>query len=199
MTQMKPENYFSIDLELNNKKDGTVPKIIQVGVAVGNIATPEEIETFSWYINPNEPITEFITKLTGITDEIIQEKAVSHETLAQELGTLLKFKNVFTNPITWGQGDADELLTEFRDRDIDFPFFGRRIFDVKTIYVYNQIVKGRTKSGGLRGSMQTYGMKFKGTPHNAEYDALNTLRFFFHLVNRQYAFENYAEIMRKLK
>jgi inhibitor of KinA sporulation pathway (predicted exonuclease) len=196
---MKSENFFSIDLELNNKKDGTVPKIIQVGVAVGNIERPDDIDTFSWYLDPQEPIEPFITQLTGITDEIIKEEAVSHQTVAEELGNCINFYNCFANPITWGQGDADELKQEFKDRNIDFPFFGRRIFDVKTIYVYNQIVKGRTKSGGLRGSMKSYGLDFEGSPHNAEFDALNTLRFFFHLVNRQSIFENYCETMRSMK
>lgn len=196
---MKPENFFAIDLELNNKKDGTVPKIIQVGVAISSISTPEDIKTFSWYLNPGEPITPFIQSLTGITDEIIQEKSVDHQTVAKELGELLKVYDVFTNPITWGQGDADELLAEFRERNIHFPFFGRRIVDVKTIYVFNQIVKGRTKSGGLRKSMSSYGLDFIGTAHNAEYDALNTLRFFFHLLERQRTFEDFGETMRNMK
>ena len=200
---MKPENFFALDLELLNKKDGTVPKIIQVGAAVGNIATPEDIKTFSWYLNPNEPITEFIQSLTGISDEIIQEKAVDHQTVANELADILKFYNVFTNPLVWGGNskfsDASELKTEFDARGIDFPFFGRRVVDVKTLYVFNQIVKGRTKSGGLKKSMASYGLDFVGTSHNAEYDALNTLRFFFHLVNRQSIFETTMEQMRSMK
>lgn len=36
MNPLKDVNYFSLDLELNNKKDGTVPKIIQVGIAIGS-------------------------------------------------------------------------------------------------------------------------------------------------------------------
>jgi len=182
---MKPENFFAIDLELNNKKDGTKSKIIQVGCAVGSPHNPEDIQTFSWYLNPGEKITPFIQSLTGITDEIIQEKSVEHQTVARELGDLIKQNSCFCNPTTWGQGDAEGLLEEFRERNINFPFFGRRILDVKTIYVFNQIVKGRTKSGGLRKSMASYGLDFIGTAHNAEYDALNTLRFFFHLLNTE--------------
>ena len=199
---MKPENFFAIDLELLNKKDGTVPKIIQVGVAISNISTPEDIKTFSWYLNPGEPITPFIQSLTGITDEIIQEKSVDHQTVAKELGELLKVYDVFTNPCVWGGGkgnDATELKDEFDERGINFPFFGRRVIDVKTIYVFNQIVKGRTKSGGLRKSMASYGLDFIGTAHNAEYDALNTLRFFFHLLERQKTFEDFGETMRNMK
>jgi inhibitor of KinA sporulation pathway (predicted exonuclease) len=196
---MRDTNYFSLDLELNNKNDGTTPRIIQVGIAFGSPVRPEDIQTYSWYLNPQEPITEFIQNLTGITDEIIQEKSVSHETLAFEFGKVLKENQVFVNPITWGQGDSSELKNEFTQRNIQFPFFGRRIFDVKTLYVFNQMVRGKTPSGGLRKSMISYGLDFIGQSHNAEYDALNTLRFFFYFLQRQKMFEDYKELMSGLK
>lgn len=195
---MKSQNFVALDLELNKNEEGT-NRIIQVGIAIGNPTTPEDIKTFSWYINPEEKIDPFITQLTGITDEIIQEKAVDHKTVAQEFGELLKVYDVFCNPITWGQGDASELKAEFRERDIYFPFFGRRIFDVKTIYVFNQFVKGRSPSGGLRKSMNSYGIPFEGISHRADVDAKNTLRFFFYLMQRQKTFENVIEQMRSMK
>lgn len=199
MNPIRDINFFSLDLELNNKNDGTVPKIIQVGVAIGSPVSSNPIRTFSWYLNPEEPITPFISNLTGITDEIIQEKAVSHQTLAEELGALLKVNNCFVNPIVWGQGDASELKSEFQERNIDFPFFGRRIFDVKTLYVFQQMVEGKSPSGGLRKSMISYDLDFVGQSHNAEYDALNTLRFFFYFIKRQRKFEQFRYFMKEMK
>ena len=203
MNPLRDQNYFSLDLELLNKNDGTVPKIIQVGCAWGSPVRPEDIKTYSWYLNPEEPITEFISKLTGITDEIIQEKSVSHETVASELGDILKQNQCFCNPLVWGGNnkfsDASELKDEFTQRNIDFPFFGRRVVDVKTLYVFTQMVQGKSPSGGLRKSMISYGLDFLGTAHNAEYDALNTLRFFFYFLERQRMFENFRELMRETK
>ncbi len=199
---MKPENFFAIDLELLNKKDGTVPKIIQVGAAFANISTPEDIKTFSWYLNPGEPITEFIQSLTGITDEIIQEKSVSHETVAQELGELLKVYDIHSSPIVWGSSvgnDASKLKDEFNERNISFPFFGHRVLDVKTIFTFNQILKQRTKKSGLSKAMASYGLKFDGKQHRADDDAKNTLRFFFHLLYRQKTFEDFKTSMEKMK
>ena len=200
---MRDQNYLAIDLELNNKNDGTTPKIIQVGVAFGSPLRPDEIETHSWYLDPQEPISPFITQLTGITDEIIQEKAVPHNKLAEELGMLISWEKCFVNPVVWGGGgegnDATELKDEFRERRIDFPYFGRRVIDVKTLYVFQQMVQGKTPSGGLRKSMNSYGLKFQGTPHNAEDDAFNTLRFFFYFLERQKKFEDYKELMKGLK
>lgn len=200
---MRDQNYLALDLELNNKNDGTTPKIIQVGVAWGSPIRPNEIETHSWYLDPEEHINPFITQLTGITDEIIQEKSVPHDKLAEELGMLISWEKCFVNPLVWGSNDkfsdATELKDEFRERGIDFPFFGRRIFDVKTLYVFNQMVRGKTPSGGLRKSMISYGLDFIGQSHRADVDALNTLRFFFYFLQRQKMFEDYKELMSGLK
>lgn len=188
MSQPKNINYLSLDLELNNLQNGTTPKIIQVGIAVGSPMRPDDIKTFSWYLDPQEPITPFITELTGITDEIIKEKSVSHETVAEELGGIIRSYDCFVNPICWGgsgfSSDASELKEEFNQRDIRFPFFGRRIFDVKTLYVFQQMTSGRNSRGGLKSALSRNKLEFIGEPHRASDDAFNTLRLFFHYINR---------------
>ena len=202
MNPIRDINYFSLDLELNNLNNGTTPKIIQVGIAIASPLRPDDIRTFSWYLDPQESITPFIQQLTGITDEIIKEKSVDHETVAQELGELLTVNECFVNPVVWGGGDrndASELKDEFRERNIHFPFFGRRVVDIKGIYVFLEQVSGRSPSGGLRKSLSRYGLKFQGTPHNAEYDALNTLRFYFDLIQRQRKLEDTVNLMKSIE
>ena len=183
------EYYLALDLELNNAEDGstTNPPIIQVGVAIGTFDhyTDNAIITKKWYLNPNEPIYPFITNLTGITDEDILTKSVTHEVLAEELGALIREYKPFINPVTWGGGDSTELKQEFIDRNIAFPFFGRRWIDVKTWYVLRMIAAGKRPAGGLRSAMGLYKMNFDGTPHRADDDALNTLRLFFKIVDLQ--------------
>jgi len=196
MNPMRNVPYFSLDLELNNWNNGEVPKIIQVGVALG---TPDNIKTYSWFVNPQEPLNPFITQLTGITEEVIATQSVSLQTVAEELGNLLNEEKPFVNPVTWGQGDAQELKDEFKMNGIYFPFFGRRIFDVKTLYVFQQMVMGKSPSGGLRKSMISYGLDFIGQAHNAEYDAFNTLRFFFYFMERQRKFEEFKLLMKEMK
>jgi inhibitor of KinA sporulation pathway (predicted exonuclease) len=185
MNPLKDVNYFSLDLELNNKKDGTIPKIIQVGIAIASPLRPGDIKTFGWFLNPHEEITPFITQLTGITNEMVQTQSVTHELLAEEIGVLLKENQVFCSPITWGQNDNLELLQEFKDRNIHFPFFGHRCFDVKTLHTFNQMVNGKSPGGSLSKSMRSYGIQFQGKAHRADLDALNTLRFFFYFLERQ--------------
>lgn len=188
-------NYFSLDLELNNKNDGTVPKIIQVGVAIGS---PGDIRTYSWYVNPGESITPFITELTGIDDALIAEKSVPLSQVAEELGNLLTETKPFTNPIVWGHNDANQLKNEFKENGIRFPFFGYRTVDVKTLYVFLEQSKERSSKGGLRGAMNKYNCPFVGTQHRAEVDAYNTLVFYFFLKERQAKLEQLVSQLKTL-
>lgn len=201
MNPLKDQNYLAIDLELNSKQDGTTPRIIEVGIAIGSPVRPDEIVSVNWYLNPDEPITPFITKLTGIDDATIQSYSVKHEVVAKELGALIKSYNCFTNPVVWGGGgegnDATELKDEFRERDIDFPFFGRRVVDVKTLYVFKQLTKGKNPNGGLKSALGSNKMKFKGTPHRAADDAYNTLLLFFYYLKNENTIQNMAQEILK--
>lgn len=183
------QNYLSLDLELNNAEDGSTPnpKIIQVGVAVGsyNDYLNGTLYKEKWYIDPQEPIFPFITKLTGITDDDIARNSVPYEHVAKELRALIKAKDCFVNPITWGGGDSVELRDEFRVRDIDFRCFGHRWIDVKTLYMFLRFAKGQRAKAGLKSAMHEFKLTFDGVPHRADDDALNTLRLFFKFLELQ--------------
>jgi inhibitor of KinA sporulation pathway (predicted exonuclease) len=177
-------NYLALDLELNQPSN----KIIQVGIAIGN---PDQgvLVRKAWYVDPEEPISEYITNLTGIDDQIIDLDAVSLSTVAEELGKLITEYNCFVNPIQWGGGDARILLAEFKLKQISFLFFGRREIDVKTIHTYLSFAQDKKVTGGLASVMSKYKLKFEGEKHRADWDAYNTLRLFFAILNRQKQFE----------
>ncbi len=198
----KAQKYLALDLELNNAQDNSTPtpKIIQVGVAIGSYDDymSNTIETYKWYLDPGEPIFPFITDLTGITDYDVTTRSASHETVAQQLGNLIKTNNTFINPITWGGGDSSELLQEFRDRTVDFPHFGRRWIDVKTWYVLHMLAEGKKPAGGLSSAMGKSKLQFQGLAHRADVDAFNTLRLFFHLVNHQAQMNTAIKLVKEL-
>ena len=173
---MKTQNYLALDLELNSDGEGNITKIIQVGVAVGSETS--NIRTYKWYVDPKEPLTPFITQLTGITQEDINTKAVPLAQVAKEIGDLIDQHNTFVNPVQWGMGDADELKEEFKENNVEFRYFGNRSIDVKTIFTFLQNAKGNSIKGGLRSSMGRYKLHFKGEPHRADVDAYNTLVFY---------------------
>jgi inhibitor of KinA sporulation pathway (predicted exonuclease) len=180
---MKNNNFLSLDLEMNQPSG----KIIQVGVCIANQDTIDAPIKKMWHVDPEEEITDFITNLTGITNEDIKNHSVPHTVVAQELVDLIIQYKCFINPVTWGGGDSQILINEFNDRGITFNAFGRRWIDVKTIHVFLEMCKGKTLKGGLRSAMGARKMQFIGEAHRADVDAHNTLRFFFHMIKNQTA------------
>ena len=192
-------NYLSLDLELNNSQDNSIinPKIIQVGISVGN--DKDIFLTQSWFIDPNEAIFPFITELTGISDYTISCNAVSVNTLAEELSKIISDFNCFVNPITWGAGDAVALINLFKENNIYFPHFGRRELDVKQIYIFLMAAKDRNFKGSLSSAMGRFKVQFKGKAHRADVDAENTLRFYFELLKRQKILENFLDLGKSVQ
>lgn len=72
------KDYVCVDIEttgVNTKWS----KIIEIGAV--KVRRGEVVESFSELINPGDKVTDFITELTGITDEMLQEKQSIEEIL----------------------------------------------------------------------------------------------------------------------
>ena len=187
--------FLALDLELNQPSG----KIIQIGVAIGDKHTRfEDYVVRKWFIDPQEPISEFINDLTGITDADIRAESYSHEYVARELSALIKEHNTFVNPVTWGGGDSVELLAEFCKNHADFPRVGRRWVDVRTWYTYVMLTRGKAPSGGLASAIGYFKLHFKGKAHRADVDAANTLALFFALLERQAKLESILDSAKSI-
>lgn len=181
MNPIRDTVYLSLDLELNTDGKQT-DEICEVGIAIGspgNIFLRE-----SKLIKIKKPLHSKTTEITGITQEDIDGGLELNE-VAEWLSNLIDTHKPFVNPVLWGIQDANELISEFSNNNIHFPYFGRRIIDVKHFFLFIEAANGRALSGGLRSSMGRHRLSFIGNPHRAENDAFNTLRFFFHLLQRQ--------------
>ena len=157
-------------------------KIIEIGIAVGDTDSNEIIEEKNWLIKIDEPITEFITDLTGINDKMLEENGIELVDAYQELMECMKNHMPFMNPLVWGGGDVDHLLKQVSVLE-QWPFiaakygehpFGRRIIDAKTLYVSWRIANGFMPAGGLAKSLTKFGIAFEGKKHRAMDDARNT-------------------------
>jgi inhibitor of KinA sporulation pathway (predicted exonuclease) len=192
MNTLKNQNYLALDLELNTDGRRTY-EICEIGVAVGNLS--EIFIRESRVIKIKQPLHSKTTQITGITQEMI-DGGVSLKESAQWLSEIIDTHSPFVNPVTWGLGDASELLNEYTMNDIYFPYFGRRIIDVKHFFLFIEAANGRSLSGGLRTAMNKHKLPFIGDAHRAENDAYNTLRFFFHLLQRQRKLEEAVQIFK---
>jgi inhibitor of KinA sporulation pathway (predicted exonuclease) len=176
------KNFLALDLEMNQPSNA----IIQVGICIGNRdLSPKDYKYESYYVKVDEEISEYITNLTGITNDDIRSYGRPLEDIAKTISDLMIAQDCVNNPVTWGSGDAITLLRAFALQHIEFKHFGRRCIDVKTIYTFLQLSDHKNVNGGLSSCMGTYNLNFIGKAHGAEVDAMNTMRLFFYLLERQ--------------
>ena len=175
-----PEIYVAWDLEMNQPSN----RIIQIGAVVGNIKTGEIFEEFSRYVkSEDDPISEFITKLTGITDEMCANEGVFLYEAYKELSALQQRHGAFINGVNWGD-DRTSLYNQLKGQLQPKEWtFGGRHEDAKACYRMIATARDLPFRGGLAKSMTRFGLKFSGTKHSAKDDAKNTLLIYSHMMN----------------
>lgn len=179
---MIDKNFMSLDLELN-KENGQCTDIIQVGVIIGNLKTGQILYEYNNYIKIKKEIDPFITKLTGIKQEDVNN-GIYLEECYEDLIELHKIFDCFRNPLVWGGGDTLELKKQLNIYNDEIFLFGRRWIDVKTLFISYQWSKDLHAQAGLSKAMNKLGLQFNGKKHNACSDALNTFLIYRELLNK---------------
>jgi inhibitor of KinA sporulation pathway (predicted exonuclease) len=179
MIKQPPDVFTAIDLEMAQPSN----KIIQIGAVVGRLSTGEILDKLSIFVNPNEQLSEYISKLTHITQADVDGGIQLPEAFAR-LEEFHKKHESFINPITWGQGDVKALLEQMVEYNVEFnkSLFGRRIIDVKNTYVDRRLANKEFPTGGLKKAMNRFGLKFKGIAHSADDDAENTFILYTNMI-----------------
>lgn len=181
---MKDINLMSIDLELNQPSG----KIIQVGAVVGNLDSGKILEEYSCHIKIDEQITEYITKLTGIRQQDV-DQGYSLELAYEQLKQMHKRYECFRNCLTWGGGDTLCLKKQLGINDDEMFLFGRRWIDAKTIFVSLRFARGQHHQAGLARALRKFDMEFQGKKHQACDDARNTFLIYRRMLKEFHIYE----------
>jgi len=170
---------LSFDLELNQDPSGA--KIIEVGACIGDIATLEVIESYSAFVNPKEPLLEYIIKLTSITQAQV-EAAGTLTDAYRGMEALAARHDCLRLPLVWGFGDGEALRQELPS-EVEWSF-GRRELDVKAVFQAYEMAKGEKVQAGLAKALTRLGLTFKGRKHRAIDDAINTFLIYGELLKK---------------
>lgn len=177
---------MALDLEMNQPSNS----IVQIGIAVGDLETKQVVYSESINVYQPEQVTEYITKLTGITQADVDAGAPLLDAYAKVF-VIHKQYNCLMNPVTWGGGDSELLRKQLGFTDTSW-IFGRRWIDVKTLFVSRCIARGEKIQSGLAKSLTRVGLQFVGSKHNAGDDAVNTMRMYFKMLEE---FRNASRIL----
>jgi inhibitor of KinA sporulation pathway (predicted exonuclease) len=170
--------YIALDLEFNQPSG----RIIQLGLAAGDLSSGELLDSCSQYVNPDEPLNPDIATLCSVDSTTLAGAPPLADAFASVSQWLAQFDTRRQlNPLTWGGGDA-ETLRGHLNADTEQWSFGRRWVDVKTVFAAYQNSRGKSHFGGLSSSLKKVGLRFDGTAHNARDDAVNTWRMYVRLL-----------------
>lgn len=180
-----PNIWCSFDLEMEQPEG----YIIQIGAVAFDIYTGKIVDKLKIYVRPpdNKPLSEFIIKLTGITQEQIDREGRSLLLGYCEIKDFMARNKCFRDPVCWGGNDGAYLRTQLKLRSAfnstnEKFCFGSSVFDTKKFYQVYCAVNGRkTMRGGQATAQNSLGMPFKGRVHDALDDATNGVPLFLFL------------------
>ncbi len=178
---------FDLELEQPNTRSEcqdsklTEEKIIQVGWVVFEDTPFTLLKEQCHEVNIGVPICKYIQKLTGITNEQIENgkelieiyKLMKSDREEFEASRIL---------IQWGGGDFNCLMRELPGVESAFGHSGKNVKHLFQDWAY---VNGLSASGGLSKSMNKMGLNWqRGKKHNALADAKNTAYIYSELLKR---------------
>lgn len=171
-----------VDLELTQPSR----KIIEIGAVAVDFksnGTSKKMSEFQTYCNPNETITEYITNLTGISDDVVKDAPQIKDALSMfwDWSTANKTSQF----IAWGR-DMEMLRNASTNLNIYFP--NTRELDLKSMSAWFKLIENMPARGGLFSTLENFNLSFDGRQHSALADADNTAKlgmFLFGKISRK--------------
>ena len=164
-----------VDLELLDPN--TKPEIIQIGAVCVNTKAHTIVDSFNLICNPEGKLPDaFITTLTGITPAMVAAGTPLKDALTQ-FWTWLEKCNCGNRLTSWGYGDINLLIEQSRERAVTVPKL--KSFDLKMMFELFRAARDSKARGGLKATLETFGLNFIDRQHDALNDAFNTALLLF--------------------
>ena len=158
---------------------GQISEIIEIGIAVVEVATKQIVETESILVKPmRSSVSSFCTELTTITQEMVDKDGIPLNTA---IGALMhRFKSRDRVWASWGDYDRVQFQRNCQEYRIAYPF-GRVHYNAKNLF---SLMNGYKREFGMEEALQKAGLSLEGTHHRGGDDAKNIARLFIHTLNR---------------
>jgi inhibitor of KinA sporulation pathway (predicted exonuclease) len=168
------EKILVIDLEAtcDEPKPSWQGEITEIGLSIldtTNLEVAEKHQTF--VVPPSTPVTEFCTRLTTITPEMLTVKNGAR-TFPEAINWLKKFGSKNRVWASWGDYDRKQFERQCAAENIAYPF-GPGHINVKTLFALST---GMNRGIGAKEAVEYCGMEWVGTHHRGLDDAHNIAR-----------------------
>jgi len=184
-THLKDTTFIVLDLETTGASPTTGCAITEIGAVA--VRGGEILGEFSTFVNPRTPLPQYITDLTGITDEMLQDAPLISEAYPNFMGFINKHSTPFfvahNAPFDIGflKAAARSLAETWPKHDVvDTVRFARLVIERSEIPNY--------KLGTLAHFFQTEALP----THRALDDVKTTVEVLHRLIERAAGFDVYT-------
>lgn len=182
-----------IDLELSQPSK----RIIELGavcIDLKNDTKMRNIKMFSKVANIGEErLSDFIIQLTGITQQEV-DAGQSLETVLLDFWQWRQEEAQCKHISAWGN-DYWHVLEACRDLKVHYPDKLKFLNIKEFATVFRSCLPQSRQKGGLKSTMEMFGLPFLGTPHRALVDSQNTARLLIELKENMRKFLQIKEVI----
>ena len=170
------DHLLIVDVEATCCNNKTITKddveIIEIGAVLLHWPTLQTISTFQSYVKPvkKTQLTDFCTRLTGITQEQVDDAPIFPDVLQQMGIDILKEHNI--QFCSWSPFDWKQLQRDCLHHQILPP----RVLGQWDLQVLFRRQQRHSHNMSLANALRSVDLKFEGKRHSGMDDALNTAR-----------------------
>ena len=172
------KQFLVIDVEatcFENEPQDFISDIIEIGITSIDLSIRRIIESESILVIPTQSnISEYCTKLTGITEDDIINRGISFKEAMLYLNKKYKLqKNMWGS---WGKYDDRMFIKQCERENVQY-FFNNLHLNIKALFVYKYGF-----SSSIVKAMNFLQLPFEGRWHSGKDDSRNTARILLHLL-----------------